>query len=195
MVKIKIGGDDGISTYTLLKGQSANRAVKGWEMKVDIDDNGVVSGSNKNEGSKAKKTYSGTYLNNQLDVRVTVDDGRVITYKGTFPLVNGTLVKLDFVMENGGGALALRIVLGEPEVLVDSPKQKKNKNINNTTRMVKIKIGGDEGTSTYTVFRGVPANTTVKGWEMKIEVDDQGVVTGSNKNEGASAKKTYGFVP
>ncbi|KAF0977312.1 hypothetical protein FDP41_003965 [Naegleria fowleri] len=107
MVKIKIGGDDGTSTYTVLRGQPTNTLVKGWEMKIEIDgSSGTVSGSNKNEGSKAKKTYTGTYLNNQLDVRVTIDDGRIITYKGSFPLVNGNPVKLDFYVEQGGAGSA-----------------------------------------------------------------------------------------
>ena len=56
---------------------------------------------------------------------------------------------------------------------------------------MKVKIGGDEGISTYTVFKGTASNQTVKGFEMKIKIDDDGVVSGSNKNEGTSVKKTY----
>lgn len=68
MVKIKIGGDDGTSTYTVLRGQPTNTLVKGWEMKIEIDgSSGTVSGSNKNEGSKAKKTYSKFFIGIIID--------------------------------------------------------------------------------------------------------------------------------
>ncbi len=55
---------------------------------------------------------------------------------------------------------------------------------------MKIKIGGTEGNG-VSHFEGFPPTN---GWEMKLEVDSNGNVTGKNKNDagpGANVEKTY----
>lgn len=58
-----------------------------------------MSGKNKNAGQSYAKTYSGTFLNNFMDVTAKWEDGRVATYKGT---LNGNRIRLDFVITSVG---------------------------------------------------------------------------------------------
>jgi len=106
IVHVKVGGDDGISHFTVYRGAPVDLPVQGWEMKIDINTTtGEVSGSNKNEGHKVKKYYKGTYKNGFLDINVEFDDGRKLTYKGDLPLQDGAEVKLDFKFQDGGNTL------------------------------------------------------------------------------------------
>ncbi|KAG2391778.1 hypothetical protein C9374_013263 [Naegleria lovaniensis] len=93
------GGKDGLTSWTRWKGVATNSTVAGWEMKFQVDQYGNVSGSNKNDGSSITKYYSGTFINNYLDVKVTWDDGRAATYKGS---VTGNKVRIDFVITSVG---------------------------------------------------------------------------------------------
>ncbi|CAD8169531.1 unnamed protein product [Paramecium pentaurelia] len=63
-------------------------------------------------------------------------------------------------------------------------------------KQVKVKIGGGEdGTCTWKVYRGVTENNlvTTSGWEMKFELAANGTISGGNKNdnEEGAQKKLY----
>ncbi|KAL6051691.1 hypothetical protein QOT17_019049 [Balamuthia mandrillaris] len=109
MTKYKIGGgDDGVAVWTQLGGRPANSRVAGWEMKFEVDGSGNVSGGNKNDGADggAKKTYSGSFANGQLNVTATFTTGQVNTYVGTVSgnKFNGTLTVIK-VAPGGGGTV------------------------------------------------------------------------------------------
>jgi len=81
ITRIKIGGgEDGIAQWD---GGPANH---GWEMKFNVDQLGNVSGGNKNDSEETgggKKIYSGTFLNNVMNVHATfIDTGQVNEYSG-----------------------------------------------------------------------------------------------------------------
>ncbi len=61
-------------------------------MKFEVDASGNVSGGNKNDNdaSNLKKTYSGTLVNNQMNVTATFSNGQVNQYTGT---INGNQFK------------------------------------------------------------------------------------------------------
>jgi hypothetical protein len=54
-------------------------------MKFEVDASGNVSGGNKNDNdpSGVKKTYTGTFINNQMNVTATFSNGQVNQYQGT----------------------------------------------------------------------------------------------------------------
>eukprot|EP00013_Stygamoeba_regulata_P023360 CAMPEP_0177657544 /NCGR_PEP_ID=MMETSP0447-20121125/16254_1 /TAXON_ID=0 /ORGANISM="Stygamoeba regulata, Strain BSH-02190019" /LENGTH=280 /DNA_ID=CAMNT_0019161931 /DNA_START=48 /DNA_END=890 /DNA_ORIENTATION=+ len=56
----------------------------GWEMKFRVDEEGNVSGKNKNDsGPKIKKKYSGTFKDGKLDCIAVFKTGQQNTYKGS----------------------------------------------------------------------------------------------------------------
>ncbi|KAL9648904.1 hypothetical protein ABK040_003833 [Willaertia magna] len=81
--KYKIGGDDGTTTWLIWRGQESTAVATGWEVKFEVDDQGNVSGSNKNEGCGIKKHYTGTLINGEINVEVNWDDGAKAKYTGT----------------------------------------------------------------------------------------------------------------
>ncbi|CAD8113368.1 unnamed protein product [Paramecium sonneborni] len=69
---------------------------------------------------------------------------------------------------------------------------------NNETeqKQVKVKVGGgDNGTCTWKVYRGVQLQelVTTTGWEMKFDLSQNGIISGGNKNdnEEGAMKKLY----
>ena len=84
--KFKAGGSDGVTVWKRWCGEDTNIQVFGWEMKFEVDANGNVSGGNKNDdnGNDIKKFYSGTFINDQMDVQVEWTDGRKCTYVSSF---------------------------------------------------------------------------------------------------------------
>ena len=70
-------------------------------MKITVKEDGSVSGSNKNEGSSAKKTYSGTFKNGYLNVVSSFSDGKQFNYTG-FLSLSDSKAKLDFTCISGG---------------------------------------------------------------------------------------------
>ncbi|KAL9654975.1 hypothetical protein ABK040_008764 [Willaertia magna] len=52
--------------------------------------------------------------------------------------------------------------------------------------------GGNDGTTTWTIWNGKPCSTTVRGWGVEFDVDAFGNISGHNKNDvGPAITKHY----
>ncbi|KAH3758802.1 hypothetical protein Pelo_9403 [Pelomyxa schiedti] len=84
----------------------------GWGMRFYVDQDGVVSGGNSNEssGPQKRKTYTGTFRNNHLNVtsnhgvlyQADVKDGEMCTIYISHPTSGNALGKGRVTIRNGG---------------------------------------------------------------------------------------------
>jgi len=99
-----------------------NRMVKsykvndegGFEMKFKVDDDGNVSGGNRNDsGPSTKKTYSGTFKDGQFYIYADFESGQRNLYVGTYG--DGRIdIQID-VLEGGSGSWHYNLELKEKE--------------------------------------------------------------------------------